>query len=204
MSAAFVELRDVGLPVRTACALIGRARATHYRHVRGPFLGPKPARAPASNGQALSVTERLAVLELINTPTYADHSIGQIYARELDEDRYWCSVSSMYRIARAAGQTRERRRQATHPAKVKPQLLADGPSQVWTWDITKLRGPSSPPPIYNFMPGKEPILTRGQYDYHLATDDELYEGYDDPLFPPNDRRDAQSSKSKSTEGKGDE
>ena len=141
MSTTFVELCDVGLPVRTACALIGRARATHYRHVRGPVLGPKPARAPASNGQALSVPERLAVLELINTPTYADHSIGQIYARELDEDRYWCSVSSMYPIARAAGQSRERRRQATHPAKVKPQLLADRPSQVWTWDITKLRGP---------------------------------------------------------------
>ena len=92
-------------------------------------------RVPARNGQALSVPERTAVLQLINTPTYADHSIGQIYARELDDGRYWCSVSSMYRIAGAAGQSRERRRQATHPAKVKPQLLADGPSQVWTWDI---------------------------------------------------------------------
>ena len=76
MSATFDELRAAGLPVRTACALIGRARATHYRHVRGPVLGPKPARAPAQNAQALSVPERLAVLELINTPTYAEHSIG--------------------------------------------------------------------------------------------------------------------------------
>ena len=49
-------------------------------------------------------------------------------------NRYWCSLSSMYRIAAAAGQTRERRRQATHPAKVKPELVADAPSQVWTWD----------------------------------------------------------------------
>ena len=48
----------------------------------------------------------------------------------------------MYRIASEAGQNRERRRLATHPAKVKPELLADGPSQVWTWDITKLRGPT--------------------------------------------------------------
>ena len=48
----------------------------------------------------------------------------------------------MYRIARAAGQSRERRRQATHPATVKPELAADGPSQLWTWDITKLRGPT--------------------------------------------------------------
>jgi len=82
------------------------------------------------------------VLTLINTPAYPDLSIGQIWARELDEGRYWCSTSTMYRIARAAGQSRERRRLATHPAKVKPELLADGPSQVWTWDITKLRGPA--------------------------------------------------------------
>jgi len=94
------------------------------------------------NGQALSAAERAAVLTLINTPAYADLSIGQIWARELDEGRYWCSTSTMYRIARAAGQSRERRRLATHPAKVKPELLADGPSQVWTWDITKLRGPA--------------------------------------------------------------
>jgi hypothetical protein len=89
------------------------------------------------NGQALSVAERAAVLTLINSPAYADLSIGQIWARELDEGRYLCSASSMYRIARAAGQSRERRRQATHPAKVKPELLADGPSQVWTWDIER-------------------------------------------------------------------
>ena len=82
------------------------------------------------------------VLRVINSAGYADLSIGQIWARELDEGRYWCSMSSMYRIARAAGQTRERRRQATHPARVKPELVADGPSQVWSWDITKLRGPA--------------------------------------------------------------
>ena len=50
-------------------------------------------------------------------------------------------MSSMYRIARAAGQTRQRRRLAVHPAKKKPELLATGPTQVWSWDITKLRCP---------------------------------------------------------------
>jgi transposase InsO family protein len=78
---------------------------------------------------------------VINQAGYGELSIGQIWIGELDENRYWCSLSSMYRIAAAAGQTRERRRQATHPAKVKPELVADAPSQVWTWDITKLRGP---------------------------------------------------------------
>lgn len=142
MNTAFAELRAAEVPVTRACGLIGRARATHYRHARGPSHGPRPARQIPDNGQALTAAERAAVLSLINTPAYADLSIGQIWARELDEGRYLCSASSMYRIARAAGQSRERRRQATHPAKVKPELLADGPSQVWTWDITKLRGPT--------------------------------------------------------------
>ena len=141
MSATFTALRGAGVPVTRACTLIGRARATHYRHARGPVHGPRPPRQVPDNGQALSAGERAVVLTLINTAVYADLSIGQIWVRELDEGRYSCSMSSMYRIARAAGQTRERRRLATHPAKVKPELMADGPSQVWTWDITKLRGP---------------------------------------------------------------
>ena len=142
MNAAFGELREAAVPTRRACVLIGRARATHYRHARGPVHGPRPARMLPDNGQALSDTERQAVLRLINTHAYADLAIAQIWARELDEGRYLCSASTMYRIARGAGQSRERRRLATHPAKVKPELLADGPSQVWTWDITKLRGPA--------------------------------------------------------------
>ena len=93
------------------------------------------------NGQALTETERTAVLTLINTGDYADLSIGQIWARELDEGRYLCSMSTMYRIARSAGQTRERRRQATHPAKIKPELLARAPSQVWSWDIERHEAP---------------------------------------------------------------
>jgi len=142
VNAAFAELRDAGVPIRRACGLIGRARATHYRHARGPQHGPREARAVPDNGQALSDTERQAVLTLINQAAYADLAIAQIWARELDAGNYLCSKSSMYRIARDAGQSRERRRLATHPAKVKPELLADGPSQVWTWDITKLRGPA--------------------------------------------------------------
>lgn len=142
MNVAFAELREAGVPIRRACGLIGRARATHYRHARGPQHGPREARAVPDNGQALSDTERQAVLRLINQAAYADLAIAQIWARELDAGNYLCSKSSMYRIARDAGQSRERRRLATHPPKVKPELLADGPSQVWTWDITKLRGPA--------------------------------------------------------------
>jgi len=85
--------------------------------------------------------ERAAVLAVLNSEAYRDLAIPQVWARELDEGRYWCSESSMYRIARAAGQSRERRAQATHPPRVRPELVAHGPSQVWSWDITALKGP---------------------------------------------------------------
>ncbi len=145
MTATFTELRAAAVPVSRSCSLLGRARATCYRQTRGPVHGPRPARLVPENGQALSGAERAAVLTLINTPAYTDLSIGQIWARELDEGRYWGSTSTMYRIARAAGQSRERRRLATHPAKVKPaagRRPVAGVDLAHHLDITKLRGPA--------------------------------------------------------------
>ena len=110
------------IPTRTACALIRRSRATHYRHQQPPILGPRKPRTIPDNGQALTAAERAHVLTVINSDKYSDLAICQIYARELDDGNYWCSTSSMYRIASEAGQNRERRRLATHPAKVKPEL----------------------------------------------------------------------------------
>ena len=78
---------------------------------------------------------------MLHQPRYADLSPTQVWARELDENRYHASVSTMYRILREKGETRERRRQGTHPPRRKPELMANGPSQIWSWDITKLRGP---------------------------------------------------------------
>ncbi|MFE4973374.1 transposase [Kitasatospora sp. NPDC056651] len=77
----------------------------------------------------------------MNRSEYAELPPAQIRARELDTGRYHCSVSTMYRILRERGQSGERRRQATHPAKTVPEPVADGPSQVFTWDITKAAGP---------------------------------------------------------------
>jgi transposase InsO family protein len=123
-----------------ACRLIGRSRATHYRKLNPTQpveRGPRPS--PSS---ALSPLERAQVLALLNRPEYVELPPAQVWARELDEGRYWCSERTMYRILAAAGQNGERRRQATHPAKTVPQLLATAPGQVLTWDITKLRGPN--------------------------------------------------------------
>jgi len=78
---------------------------------------------------------------VLRSPEHCDLAVAQVWARELDDGRYYCSISSMYRILRATGEVRERRSQATHPAKVKPELVATKPNVVWSWDITKLRGP---------------------------------------------------------------
>jgi transposase InsO family protein len=128
--------------VQKTCALTGIARATHYRRADrvGPRHGPWPARTPPPS--TLSTAERAAVLKLLNSPAYRDLAIPQVWARELDKGHYWCSLSTMYRIARTAGQSRERRALATHPARVRPELVAHGPNEVWTWDITALKGPA--------------------------------------------------------------
>ena len=76
---------------------------------------------------------------MLNSAEYRDLAPAQIWARELDEGRYHCSISTMYRILREANQVGERRRQATHPARKKPELLAQGPNEIWTWDVTRLR-----------------------------------------------------------------
>ena len=76
---------------------------------------------------------------------FFDLAPNEIWATLLDEGTYLGSVSTYYRVLREAGESRERRAQATHPAAVKPELAADGPNQVWSWDITKLHGPASGP-----------------------------------------------------------
>ncbi len=81
------------------------------------------------------------MLEVLNSERFCDLAPAQVWAILLDEGRYIASTSTMYRILREHHQVRERRRQARHPARVKPELMADGPNQVWSWDITKLAGP---------------------------------------------------------------
>jgi hypothetical protein len=104
MAGAFAELRAADVPVTTSCALTGRSKATHYRRLgmRGPVHGPRPRRRPPPH--ALDAAERAQVLEVLTSHAYRDLAIPQVWARELDEGRYRCSVSTMYRIARAAGQ----------------------------------------------------------------------------------------------------
>ena len=122
-----------------ACQLLGWSRATLYRDRHGPVHGPKRPRATPAN--ALDPDEAAKVLTMLRSPQYCDLAPAQVWAQLLDDAVYLCSIATMYRILRAAGENRERRRQRAHPARKRPELVARRPNEVWSWDITKLRGP---------------------------------------------------------------
>jgi putative transposase len=138
IDAAYTDLVAV-TSTKRACHLLGKSRATHYRRRRPKITASRPPRSAPSN--KLTPAERAAVLATLNHESFVDKSVAQVWATLLDEGSYLCSESTMYRILREAGGTRERRRQATHPPRTRPELVATGPGQVWSWDITKLHGP---------------------------------------------------------------
>jgi putative transposase len=130
--------------VESACGALGIPRASFYRHrpLLGPALSaslPAPAARPLS-ARALSGDERESVRALLNSERFQDCSPAAISATLLDEGQYLCSTRTMYRVLEEDGATRERRDQLVHPQYRKPELLATAPNQLWSWDITKLRG----------------------------------------------------------------
>ena len=114
------------------------ARSTLYRR-RQPVTS-KPKRRPRPH-RALDETEREEVLGALHCERFVDKAPAQVWATLLDEGTYLCSIRTMYRILEEHGEVRERRNQRRHPNYTKPELLAEAPNQVWSWDITKLRGP---------------------------------------------------------------
>ena len=140
MSAEHLDNLSAVTSVKAACALLGASRATRYRRLQPPRHGP-PAPRPAPPN-ALTEQERQQVLTVLRSEEYCDLAPAQVWARLLDDGIYLCSISTMYRLLAVAGENRERRRQRTHPARKKPELIATAPNRVWSWDITKLQGPT--------------------------------------------------------------
>lgn len=141
VEAAVAELAPL-VGVRAACRVTGRSQAEHYRrHRKSPPPPPKPRPPRRPQPRALSQAERDQVRAVLNSPDFVDAAPATVYHTLLDEGVYLASPSTMYRVLREHDEVRERRRHATHPAHVKPELLATEPNQVWTWDITRLRGP---------------------------------------------------------------
>lgn len=136
MTAALQHLVPL-VGIAPACDALDINRASYYRWQK-PAAPRKPRPAPK---RKLSDAERTHVLELLDSERFMDKAPRQVYAELLDENRYICSVRTMYRILAEHGQVRERRNQRRHPTYVKPELVARRPNQVWSWDITKVPGP---------------------------------------------------------------
>ena len=129
-----------------ACRVLGLWRGAPARHQavlrRAAFVGPRRARAARPRPPlALDALEQQAVLDALNSERFVDTAPAAVHATLLDEGTYLGSVRTMYRLLAIDGGCRERRNQRVHPAYAKPELLALAPNQVWSWDITKLRGP---------------------------------------------------------------
>jgi len=140
--ATYAELTDAGVTTRAAAALAGVSRASADRSLKQRTVVADPAPRKVVPANRLSLAERTRVLKVLDSAEFVDQAPLQVYATLLERGEYLCSVSSMYRILAEAGQVTERRRLARHPARAVPELVATGPGQVYTWDITKLPGPT--------------------------------------------------------------
>lgn len=135
---AVIEAHKAKYSVEKICAGLGVARASYYRRQR-----PNPvAITPRSHPRALSGNERQGVLGILNSERFWDQAPGEIYATLLDEGKYLCSQRTMYRILADNQQVKERRDQLRHPGYQAPELIASRSNEVWSWDITKLLGPT--------------------------------------------------------------
>ena len=128
----------VQVGVAPACQALGVSRATFYRRQRPTPGHQQPRPTPA---RALCESEREHVLNVLASPRFVDRAPAEVAATLLDEGQYLCSQRTMYRILAANQPVRERRNQRDHPQYTKPELVATGPNQTWSWDITKLLGP---------------------------------------------------------------
>jgi putative transposase len=134
---SLINTRRACVPVSKACEWLHFSKATYYRLKQGPKKSVR-----RQSVRCLRPDERQSVLDLFHEDRFLDLPPGQVYARLLDEGRYIASERTMYRILAANNEVKERRRLRRHPKYTKPELLATGPNQLWSWDLTRLRGPN--------------------------------------------------------------
>jgi putative transposase len=142
MNSVFSLSHDVGK--KPACEALLIPRATFYRHQNANSKQSQQSTAVRPQPpQALDAEERQAVVEILHSDRFLDDTPYQIYATLLDEGQYHCSIRTMYRILKEQhGNVKERRKHVQRPHYAKPELLATAPNEVWSWDITKLKGPA--------------------------------------------------------------
>lgn len=130
--------------IKKACEVLGIPRASYYYYqkCKKDFSRERVSSVPPL---ALSDQEQQAVLDILHSERFVDKAPREIYATLLDEGIYRCSIRTMYRILKKHGELRERRNQLLRPNYQKPELLATASNQIWSWDITKLKGPAKGP-----------------------------------------------------------
>ena len=138
---AVVAEHQAAVGVAPVCQALAVPRASYYRW-RHPQPEAEAPRPPRRVPRALPPEERDQVLAILNDERFVDLPPAEVYATLLDEGTYVCSIRTMYRILHEEHEVRERRRQLRHPRAAAPELLATGPNQLWSWDITKLKGPA--------------------------------------------------------------
>ena len=138
-----VETLGPTLGIVAACEAVGLPRGSYYR-AQAPVARAalRPVRERPPSPRALTTDEKAIVRAVLNSERFQDQAPREVYATLLDEAQYLCSWRTMYRIMAENQEIRERRDQLQHPVYAKPELLATRPNQVWSWDITKLRGPA--------------------------------------------------------------
>ncbi len=136
-----MAVRDLGQSIgdqKAACEALGVPRASYYRY----FQPDKPDKDRPRPPLALTDQEEQNVLDELHSERFQDKAPQEVYATLLDEGRYLCSIRTMYRILEKHQELNDRRNQVRRTEYPKPELLATGPNQVWSWDITKLKGPA--------------------------------------------------------------
>jgi putative transposase len=123
--------------VSQACRVLGVPRSSLYR-ARKPKPEPSPRPTPQ---RALDEEEKAEVRAVLNSERFCDAAPREVYATLLDEGEYYCHWRTMYRIMEEHDEVHERRNQRRHPVSIRPELRATGPNELWSWDITYLRGP---------------------------------------------------------------
>jgi len=142
MGALNILAPQIGLAPACAALRINRSRIYRQDARRRVLVSHKPPALRPRAPLALSAPERQGLRDVLYSERFADCAPRTVYARLLDEGVYFASVRTMYRLLAAEGESRERRNQRVHPAYAKPELLAVQPNEVWSWDITKLKGPA--------------------------------------------------------------
>ena len=122
------------------CAALGEPRSSYYRSQK-PTSSKCAIDSQRTSPRRLTEDEERRVLEILNSERFCDTAPGEVYAILLDEGERICSERTMYRILARHGMTAERRQSVPRNYK-KPELLAKRPNELWSWDITKLKGPA--------------------------------------------------------------